>query len=398
MSLDLDLDLDLDIDGALDAFEAEEDGDSDKPTILLVDDEPPNLDVASRILNKHFNILTASSGKDALNVLAGLPPEQSVEVIVSDQRMPHMTGVELFTELCRQQHPASRIILTGYADLESIMDSVNSAEIYRYLTKPIEATVLSNAVEAGRKKFGIQADNRRLIAMVKDLIEETGELNKKLAQHGGDEAISQPESTSKDAPRNLELAVLFIDLRGFTALSKDLGPVGTIEVLQRLHHGIHGIIYDAGGIVDKHLGDGLMAVFGLGGVAGVQSAMAAAEGIVEAAPGLIANIASANPKAKGLKLGIGVAAGEVVVGVIGSERRQELAVIGEPANLAARLQEYTKNALNSDIDGPLKPFEHALAICTPEMVGSMSNFKLQELNDIRVRDFTELSQVGIFYS
>jgi adenylate cyclase len=398
MSFDLNLNLNLDLDGALDGFDDELNEDNDKPTILLVDDEPPNLDVASKILKKHFKILTASSGKEALTVLAGLPSDQAVEVIVSDQRMPQMTGVELFTELCRQQHPASRIILTGYADLESIMDSVNTAEIYRYLTKPIDANVLSNAVEAGRKKFGIQSDNRRLIAMVKDLIEETGELNKRLAQHGKGENVVQPDSTSRDAPRNLVLAVLFIDLRGFTALSKELGPVGTIEVLQRLHHGIHGIIYDAGGIVDKHLGDGLMAVFGLGGVAGVQSAMAAAEGIVDAAPGLITSIVSANPKAMGLKIGIGVAAGEVVVGVIGSERKQELAVIGEPANLAARLQEFTKIALDTSQVSELESFDNALAICTPEMVGSLSRFKLQELGKVRVRDFVEIDKVGVFRS
>ena len=78
-------------------------------------------------------------------------------------------------------------------------------------------------------------------------------------------------------PRKIELAVLFADVRGFTKLSSSTGAREVISVLQRLFQPIHQIIYDSGGIVDKHLGDGLMAVFGLSGGGGSdQAALGAA--------------------------------------------------------------------------------------------------------------------------
>lgn len=115
-----------------------------KPVILCVDDERDNLDALDRLFRKKYSVLKALSGPEALSLL-DLNPE--IALIISDQRMPGMTGVQLL-EQSIQTHPnTARILLTGYTDIESVIEAVNSGQIYRYVTKPWDPVDLGNAVE-----------------------------------------------------------------------------------------------------------------------------------------------------------------------------------------------------------------------------------------------------------
>jgi len=100
--------------------------------ILVVDDEPEILFSLQSLLRRDFEVHTAESGADALRILQQHP----VHVILTDQRMPRMTGVELLSQ-ARGAHPeAIRMVFTGYADIKSVVDAINKGRIYRYLTKP----------------------------------------------------------------------------------------------------------------------------------------------------------------------------------------------------------------------------------------------------------------------
>src|SRR5438445_537437 len=103
-----------------------------KHPILLVDDEPEILFSLRGLLRREFELFTAESGAEALEILKQHP----IHVIMTDQRMPRMTGVELLRQ-AQMEHPeAIRIVFTGYADLKAVVDAVNQGHIYRYLTKP----------------------------------------------------------------------------------------------------------------------------------------------------------------------------------------------------------------------------------------------------------------------
>jgi diguanylate cyclase (GGDEF)-like protein/PAS domain S-box-containing protein len=108
-------------------------GSDGQQTLLLVDDEPHMLSSLSRLLRREgYRILTAASPAEAFEILAKHP----VEVIVSDQRMPDMSGTEFFARV-RQLYPDSiRIILTGYTDLDSVTSAINRGAIAKFLTKP----------------------------------------------------------------------------------------------------------------------------------------------------------------------------------------------------------------------------------------------------------------------
>jgi EAL domain-containing protein (putative c-di-GMP-specific phosphodiesterase class I)/CheY-like chemotaxis protein len=128
-------------------------------TLLLVDDEENILSSLRRLLRRDgYTILTATGGLAALELLATHP----VDVIISDQRMPGMTGVE-FLRKAKDMHPDSvRLVLSGYTDLQSVTDAINEGAIYKFLTKPWDDAMLrANIEEAFRRKL-LADDNRRL--------------------------------------------------------------------------------------------------------------------------------------------------------------------------------------------------------------------------------------------
>lgn len=101
--------------------------------ILVVDDEPDNLDLLERVLSPTYQVLRASSGQEALQILAR---EEDVAVIVSDQRMPKMTGTE-FLSLTAMQYPDMiRILVTAYTDVDDLVEAINSGKVFKYVTKP----------------------------------------------------------------------------------------------------------------------------------------------------------------------------------------------------------------------------------------------------------------------
>jgi two-component system response regulator AtoC len=143
--------------------------------ILVVDDEQDNLDAFRFNFRKTFDILTANSGAEALAILE----EKDVAVVVTDQRMPKMTGVELLREV-REKHPDTvGIILTAFTDVDVLIEAINLGQVYRYITKPWDAKEVRGVLQYAIERFDLQRENKKLAAQ---LAEYTGYLNQQL--HG----------------------------------------------------------------------------------------------------------------------------------------------------------------------------------------------------------------------
>jgi response regulator RpfG family c-di-GMP phosphodiesterase len=110
--------------------------------VLFVDDERRVLTSMKAMFRKGYRVLTANSGQEGLEIIG----REAVDVVVSDQRMPGMTGVEMLTEIKDRSPHTMRILLTGYADLEAIEASINDCEVFRYLMKPCPPDQLRGAV------------------------------------------------------------------------------------------------------------------------------------------------------------------------------------------------------------------------------------------------------------
>ncbi len=139
---------------------------SEKPVILVVDDEVEILKVLRKSLEDEYRILTASRAKDALNML-----DDSIDVVISDQRMPEMTGSE-FLRIVRERHPdIVRINMTGYSDMNALIESVNQGEIFRYISKPWDLQMLIETVQLAVKKHREQVSYHKLVEEHKSLTE-----------------------------------------------------------------------------------------------------------------------------------------------------------------------------------------------------------------------------------
>ncbi|MGD1939384.1 MAG: response regulator [Cyanophyceae cyanobacterium] len=114
-----------------------------KPTVLVIDDEPDILDLLYRTLHREFRVLRASSGPDALEILAR---EDEIAVIVSDQRMPLMSGTEFLSLTAAQYPDIMRIIVTGYTDVDDLVEAINTGKVFKYVTKPWDDEDLKDSV------------------------------------------------------------------------------------------------------------------------------------------------------------------------------------------------------------------------------------------------------------
>jgi two-component system sensor histidine kinase/response regulator len=138
-------------------------------TLLVVDDEKDIIDSLERQFRKQYKILKATSGIDALRILN----KENVHLILSDQRMPEMTGVQLFERAQKLQPDAIRILLTGYTDVESVIAAINNGQIYRYITKPWDPVdldvIVKRALETYDLKSELKEKNKKLELALEEL-------------------------------------------------------------------------------------------------------------------------------------------------------------------------------------------------------------------------------------
>ena len=144
------------------------------PGLLIVDDEPHVVSALRRALRSTgCDIHTASGGAQALEILVLHP----IDVIISDMRMPGMSGAELLREVRQRQPESVRILLTGYADLRSTLEAVNDGEIFRFLTKPWEEPFLLEAVQEGLQRRTLERERDDLRALTQRQNDELKRLN-----------------------------------------------------------------------------------------------------------------------------------------------------------------------------------------------------------------------------
>jgi CheY-like chemotaxis protein len=123
-----------------------------KAKMLVVDDEPDNLDLLYRTFRRDFHVLKAESGIQALKVLS---EEGEVAVIISDQRMPEMKGTEFLSRTVPKFPDTMRIILTGFTDVEDLVEAINSGQVYKYITKPWDPGELKAVVQRAAETYDL---------------------------------------------------------------------------------------------------------------------------------------------------------------------------------------------------------------------------------------------------
>ncbi|MDF2517028.1 MAG: response regulator [Sphingobacterium sp.] len=127
-----------------------------KISILYVDDEENNLFSFKATFRLKYNVFTAISGAKAIELVKSNP----IDIIITDQRMPEMTGVEFLEEIIKIDAAPMRILLTGYADMAAVVDAVNKGKIFHYLNKPWSETELDQTIQ---RAYEVYTERQKII-------------------------------------------------------------------------------------------------------------------------------------------------------------------------------------------------------------------------------------------
>ena len=225
-------------------------------TLLLVDDEEHLLTSLKRLLRRDgYTIVTACGAADALQRLA----ECEVDVIVSDQRMPGMTGVE-FLRRAKELYPNTiRMVLSGYTELQSIIDAINEGAIYKFLTKPWDDALLRGHVAEAFRQKAMADENRRLVRQVESANADYQALNTRLEglvaqQRDEAELLALAAGSTREALECLPIAVLVVDGDGSLAFANEeaqgLFPGISLELGQPADEALPRAVWEAVGASD----------------------------------------------------------------------------------------------------------------------------------------------------
>lgn len=297
-------------------------------TLLFVDDEVDIVDSLHRSFRKGYRTLKATSGAEAIKILG----EEIVDLIICDQRMPDVSGDQVLKYALEQQPHAIRILLTGYADTESLVRCINEAQIYKYLSKPWEPEMLRLTV--------VRALENKDLSTQKQLV--TNALTQYVSSKVVEQIMLDPSRLQLGGERKT-LSILFSDLEGFSRLAEQMQPEPLTALLNDYLTDMSDIILDEGGTLDKYLGDGIVA-FWNAPLDQTDHAACACRAALRCQQRLLERADDFTAQAGGeLKARIGLHTGEVIVGNMGSKVRFDYSILGDAANLASRLESANKH-------------------------------------------------------
>ena len=315
--------------------------------ILYVDDEEQNLTSFRAAFRRNFTIHTAKSAREGLKIIREFP----IHLIVTDQRMPEMTGVQFLEAVIPECPDAVRMILTGFSDIDAIIKAINSGRVYRYVTKPWNEAELKMTLEAALEFYSLQARNRRLVEELQQKVLDQERLVKLFQKYIPERVLEELMSRRDDMPlleaENRIITVLFADIRDFTELAEHLEPSKVVDLLNDFFSFLTACVRQHNGTVNKFIGDGMLALFGA-----PVSYIGNAENAVMAALDIRDGLRKFNDRNRerighDIEIGIGINSGEVIVGNIGSEDRMDYTAIGDTVNVAARIESLTKGHPNA---------------------------------------------------
>jgi class 3 adenylate cyclase len=294
--------------------------------LLVVDDNKVNRLLLTRSLElQGHRVASAENGRVALEMLRREP----YDLVLLDMEMPEMDGFQVLEQLINDRKLRDLPVIVT-SSLEGIDNVVRCIELGAedYLTKPVNPVLL-------KARIGASLEKKRLRDQQKELMRRfaTPEVTQDLQDSGF--ALGG---------KLVQASVMFSDIRGFTSLAESQTPEETIELLNTYYALMFDAISGHGGVVTLMMGDGLMSVFGAPMTLPdhCESAVSAAQEMVELID-LFNREREATAKPP-IRIGIGIASGEMVAGYTGTNERATYTCVGDIVNIASRLETHTKIA------------------------------------------------------
>lgn len=326
--------------------------------ILAVDDEPDfELLIKQRfrrqIRDEEFDFRFAHHGEEALTALS---VEPDIELMLLDINMPVMDGLTLLNELRDRQLAVQAIIVSAYGDMTNLRTAMNRGA-FDFITKPVDLSDLEITVHKALANIAKLREMERLRAAAE---RARNNLSRYFSPNIVELLAARDEPLG--AGRRETVAVLFVDIVGFTRIAEGMAPEDVLALLREFHARMTAQIFASGGTVDQYMGDGILAVFGVPAASSDDPANA-----LNCAQMMLHALECWNDEREGrgdarLDIGIGLNFGPVVVGDVGSEQSMSFAVIGDTVNTAARLQALTRSlGTPLAVGDPVVQATHALS-------------------------------------
>ena len=315
-------------------------------TILYVDDEEHNLVSFTAAFRREYAIHTATSGEEGVAIIH----KHNIDLVITDQRMPKMTGIQFLERILPEFPDTVRMILTGFSDVEAIIGAINTGRVFRYITKPWEETELRMTIENARQLAGLSKSNKSLVTALQKKVEEQEKTLRLFMRYVPEPVVAKALQSSEDAIFDGELkqiAVLFCDIRGFTPMSELLSPKEVVAFLNDYYALMTEAVNRHAGTVMQFVGDEVFAAVG--------APLASADfekQAVYCALEMLQKLEALNQKYRArvgheVKVGIGINAGEAVAGNVGSEARIEYHFTGDTVNTGKRIEMITRDYPNA---------------------------------------------------
>ncbi len=314
----------------------------DDVSILYLDDEEHNLVAFRAAFRRHFKVYTTASAREAVKLLR----QHQIPIVITDQRMPEMMGVQFLEAIIPEFPDTIRMILTGFSDVEAIIKAINHGRVYRYITKPWDENELLMVLHGAADLVRLQMKNRQLLGELQQKVQDQARImrlfEKYVPAHVLEDVLGDADADGPDLFRGESriVSVLMSDIRDFTRRASRMDARDVVALLNEYFSLMTDCVRRHHGTVNKFLGDGLLAVFGapVSHLENQENAVLCALDMVEALDGFNTRY---GPGFDPLKIGIGINTGEVVVGHVGSADRVEYTVIGDAVNVASRIEGLT---------------------------------------------------------
>lgn len=309
---------------------------------LLLSDNPASLSSLAVILAQHeFSIYQASTVKDAINGIESFSPS----VIVAEQDVKDGPTAECIEAARISGEPASIILISDLIDLKQMIRAINQNDVFQFLLRPFDDEIIASVGEMAHKDYVI----RTVQAQLKSTVNAYRQVNQVLedqlnAAHVAGEyspGIQLKLDGSVLGLKEVDMAVGFLELSNFAQIYEEFGLEKAGEILRSIMTHIHDVIREHRGYIDKHLKEGLVFFFPIEAENKLETACNALKEICNEFESL-----ASLTELQGLHLNIGSGYGRVMQVPIGSYQHQEVSLIGEPVNLAARLMEYSQYISN----------------------------------------------------
>src|SRR5712692_3557391 len=306
--------------------------------ILAVDDEVDfetliRQRFRRQIRAEEFAFRFAHHGEEALAVLA---EEPDIGLLLLDINMPVMDGLTLLARLRDEQTPVKAIIVSAYGDMANLRTAMNRGA-FDFVTKPVDLNDLEITIRKTLEDIAKlrELDGRRAAA-------ERARSNLSRYFSPNLVALLADRDEPLGAVRRQTVAVLFVDIVGFTRMAEQMGPEAVVTMLRQFHERMTAQIFACGGTVEKYIGDAIFAVFGVPTANAEDAANA-----LRCANLMLAALDDWNEERQErgearLAIGIGLNYGQAVLGDVGSEHSMSFTVIGDTVNTASRLQGLTR--------------------------------------------------------